>query len=472
MNLEEEIRQINNPQEFVEICNTIFTEKYKEDFQVINGSRADQGNDGYIFSEKCILAIYCPIRPEKKTDQDYRKKIVSDLKKAKQLHDSGKLKIERWTFVTPSRISNEVFTYLKSKATELGFAGNHLEATFLSGEFCKNEHLLKKFPRLHIPKIESLLEALLEARNNNIQDLKKPHREEASLSVNNKLFGSQNKEYKESEDLRKVFSILKKEQGETSKKELKAIYYSTVDKIAQVNVILGLLNWNDPLEDKDEDMIEWCELGARTAEMLGNKGLQAIFLSYKGVFLSSIWSRDDRETAFTIKAGNEIGIQLISEEQQQIKVNELHLLESNFINAFKEAIDIALELKNASILAQICMNIGNASGARYIHLNALGAGERAVKEKALSKRTLLHAKELYSAVGYELGVGYAIHNLSNQLNIFGEIEEAKELNKKVMVIAVKYNDTSLLQTARWLEESLSTGKTPDYIHGERRERKK
>jgi len=467
MNLEEQIRQISNPQEFVDICNTIFSEKYKENFQVIDGTRSDQGNDGYIISEKCILAIYCPVKPENKTDQDYREKIGSDLKKAKELHDSGKLKIEKWTFVTPLKICNEVFIYLQNKAEEFGFIGNHLEATFLSGELYKNEYLLKKFPRLHIPKIESILEAM----NNSIQDLKKPHKEEIGLLVNNRIYEKQDKSNEESEDLKKVFSILQKEQTEISKKELKTIFYSTVDKIAQVNIIFGLLNWNDPLEDKDEDMVEWCEQGVRIAEILGKKWLRAIFLSYKGVFLSSIWSREDMQTAFTIKAGNMIGIQVISEEQQQAKVNELHSLESNFINVFKEAIDIAVEFKNASILAQVCMNIGNASGGRYIHLNALGIRERAAQEKALSKRLLLHAKELYSAIGYELGVGYAIHNLSNQLNIFGETEEAKELNKKVTEIAKKYNDISLLQTAKWLEESLNTGKVPDYVHGERRERK-
>lgn len=469
MNLEEEIRKISNPQEFVELCNTIFTEKYKENFQVIDGTRSDQGNDGYIISEKCILAIYCPIKPENKTDQDYRGKIASDLKKAKELHDSGKLKIERWIFVTPSKISNEVFVYLQNKAKELGFEGNHLEATFLSGELYKNDYILKKFPRLHIPKIESLLETI----NNNIKDLTKPHKEDTSLSVNNKVYEKRDKgDSKESEDLKKVFAILQKEQTATSKKELKSIYYVTVDKVAQVNIILGLINWNDPLEDKDEDMAEWCEQGARLADILKEKWLRAIFLSYKGIFLSSIWSREDMQTAFTIKAGNTIGIQMISEEQRQAKINELHSLESNFINAFKEAVDIALEFKNTSILAQVCMNIGNASGARYIHLNALGVRERAAQEKALSKRILLHAKELYSAIGYELGVGYAIHNLSNQLNIFGETEEAKELNKKATEIAKKYNDSSLLQTAKWLEESLTTGKIPDYVHGERRERKK
>jgi len=99
-----------------------------------------------------------------------------------------------------------------------------------------------------------------------------------------------------------------KEQTATSKKELKSIYYVTVDKVAQVNIILGLINWNDPLEDKDEDMVEWCEQGARIADILKEKWLRAIFLSYKGIFLSLIWSREDMQTAFTIKAGNTIGI--------------------------------------------------------------------------------------------------------------------------------------------------------------------
>lgn len=84
----------------------------------------------------------------------------------------------------------------------------------------------------------------------------------------------------------------------------------------------------------------------------------------------------------------------------------------------------------------------------------------------------MHAKELYSAIGYELGVGYAIHNLANNLCTFGEKKEALELNKIVIEIAKKYKDSSLLQTASWLKEILATGKIPDYVHGERRERKK
>jgi hypothetical protein len=61
MTLDEQIAQITNPQEFTRLCNAIFTEKYGHDFQVIDGTRGDEGNDGYVISEKRVIAIYCPI---------------------------------------------------------------------------------------------------------------------------------------------------------------------------------------------------------------------------------------------------------------------------------------------------------------------------------------------------------------------------------------------------------------------------
>jgi hypothetical protein len=280
------------------------------------------------------------------------------------------------------------------------------------------------------------------------------------------------KEFIPKEDTKAVFEILKTEQAQKSKTQLKSIFYKTSDLIAQVNAVLGLLKWYDPEEDKDEDMIGWCDQGIRIAEILKEKTLKAIFLSNRGVFLSGKWSKIDMETALSIKAGNMIGISIISESQRQQAIEQLSLLEKNFLGSFKEAIDIGLESKDGFILAQICLNIGQAAGGRYIHLNALGVRERADAEKALSKKSLISAKDLYTAIGYELGVGYALHNLANHLHTFGDKEEALELNKIVFGIAEKYNDTSLLQTAGWLKESLDTGKVPDYVHGERRERKK
>ena len=85
MPLEEQIAQITDPHEFTRLCNSILTALHDTDFQIIDGTRGDEGNDGYISSKKRIIAIYCPIKPERRTDADYLKKIRDDIKKAQRL---------------------------------------------------------------------------------------------------------------------------------------------------------------------------------------------------------------------------------------------------------------------------------------------------------------------------------------------------------------------------------------------------
>ena len=465
MDLEAQIRNINDQLEFVKICNAVFTAKYGHDFQIIDGSRPDGGNDGYIQSEKRLLAIYCPTKPENRTDKDFQDKINTDLEKAKNLRDSGKFAIEEWSFITPGKLSNAIIIKLREKAQEFGFNGNHLEATFLSNELHENQYLLEKFPRLYLLTLEPKIEEILR----HVKP-KQASKEETDILIN-KRYEKTTKD-KESQDLKRVFEILEVEQSDKSKTELRTIFYKTTDKIAQVNAILGLLHWNDSLEDKDEDMVEWCNQGIRISVELGDKLLQAMFLLNKGFYLSRIWAKKDIETYYVIRKGNIIGIQAISEEELQIRIKELKLLEEAFLNAFKNAMDIGIELQNVTLLAQVYLKIGQAAEIRFIHLNKIGTQDRAIKEMVLAKSSLIHAKNLYTAIGYELGVGYALHNLANSLFTFGEKEEAKGLNKTVIEIAQKYNDNSLLQTAIWLKENLETGRIPDYVHGERRERKK
>ncbi len=466
MDLGEQIKGINNQQEFVKIVNAVFIAKYGDDFQLIDGARSDDGNDGYVISEKKVLAIYCPSKPENKTDKSYKDKMFKDLAKAKKLHDSGKLDITKWTFITPGSLSNALIIYLRDKAKEVGFEGNHLEATYLADVLYRNLHLLEKFPQLYVSEIEAHLKKI----SKEIEDLKKPHAEHNEMPIYKGIFERVDQK-EESSDGEKVIKILQQDQTVSSKSELKAIYYKTTDKTAQVNVILGLLHWSIPLEDKSEDMVQWCNEGIQLAEKLNSKFLRALFLSFKGVYLSEIWAREDMQMAYSIKMGNVVGVSIVSEEQRQNKINELNRIEDMFSDSFKEAVDVAAGLKNANILAQVCLNIGHAAGNRYIHLNALGIA-RSNSEKTLAKKMVLHAKDLFSAIGDDLGVGYALHNLAIQLNTFGENDESMAVNKTVIEIANKYGDESLLQTAGWLEETLRTGKIPDYIHGERRERKK
>ena len=125
MSLEDQIAQIANPPEFTRLCNALLTAEYGPNFQVVDGTRGDGGNDGYVISERRIIAIYCPIKPEKQTDSDYVKKIRDDLTKAKLLHQSGKYVVERWTFITPRKLSNDVVATLRKTAADYGIVGGH-----------------------------------------------------------------------------------------------------------------------------------------------------------------------------------------------------------------------------------------------------------------------------------------------------------------------------------------------------------
>ena len=125
MPLEDQIAQITNPQEFTRLCNTLLTAHYGENFQVIDGTRSDEGNDGYVISEKRIIAIYCPIKPERKTDKDYLEKITKDLTKANKLRESGTFKVENWTFITPRKLSNDVLSKMRLEASARQINANH-----------------------------------------------------------------------------------------------------------------------------------------------------------------------------------------------------------------------------------------------------------------------------------------------------------------------------------------------------------
>ena len=114
MALDELVAQMTDPIDFVRLVNAVHVDIYPRDFQVIDGSRGDNGNDGYVASERRMLAIYCPAKPEQRTDADYRKKIEVDLGKAVALRDAGTYSIDAWTFITPRKLSDDVVGWMRS----------------------------------------------------------------------------------------------------------------------------------------------------------------------------------------------------------------------------------------------------------------------------------------------------------------------------------------------------------------------
>lgn len=151
------ISQITSSDLFVRLSKSLLSAEHK-DFQTIDDSGGDAGNDGYSESEETLFQIYCPEKPEKADNSGYKSKIKKDLDKAKKLIDSGKYKIKDWVFVTPRELTEPVQTYLRTEATSRGMNGIAWSGTTLAGLFAKHSHLRSQFPDLIQPDIEKQIQ--------------------------------------------------------------------------------------------------------------------------------------------------------------------------------------------------------------------------------------------------------------------------------------------------------------------------
>ncbi len=462
MNLDEQIAEITDPQEFTRLCNVVLTERYGNDYQVIDGTRADGGNDGYIISEKRITAMYCPVKPERKTDVGYLEKIRSDMAKAKSLRDSGKYEINNWTFLTPRKLSNNVVVEMRKHAVSIGFNATHQESTFLANELLRNRHLIRAFPNLHINEVDTKLDEILKL-------LKTHNLEQQETEEQLDAEGIYRGEIADSEGIDCILEIRRAPKNDKTKPALRSIYYQSADSIVKLNALLGLLDFYDPIEDTAEDMVQLCDEAMAIAEHLNSSSVKAHILAQKGYMISSIYSNLDMKTAFQIMTGNATGFPMITETYRGGVVAQLKELEKEFDSVFGEALRLSKDCQDYSVMAGVLVSIGNAAGMRALYLQNLNVSDRAASERATCRRALLTAKEVNNALGDELGAANALFNLANQIRFFGERTEAMELVKSAKKVATKFNDHRLLQRMNWLIHTLETGELPEYLTGERRE---
>lgn len=462
MSLEEQIAQMTNPQEFTRLCNTVLAERYGKDYQVIDGSRADGGNDGYIITEKRITAMYCPIKPERKTDGDYLEKIKRDIAKAQSLRDSKKYEIENWTFLTPRKLSNNVIVEMRKYAESIGFNATHQEATYLANELLHSRHLIEAFPDLHIHDVDAKMDEILRL-------LKTPHLGKRQTKVDLGTGGIDTVRIEDRAELDRLLKIRKAPKSNTTKPALRSIYYQNSNPIIKLNAILGLLDFYDPNEDAAEDMVQLCNEGVAIAEHLGVSSAKAHILAQKGYMISFIYTHLDMRTACEIMADNAIGFQTISEEHKREVVTRLNELEKQYDSAFSEALSLTKNSHDYSAMAGVLVYIGNAAGQRAMYLQTLNVFDRAASERATCRRALITAKDVSNALGDELGAANALCNLANQIRFFGETTEAMALAKGAKEVATRFNDHRLLRSADGIIHRLETGEAPNYLDGEGRE---
>ncbi len=197
------ISQITSSDLFSRLAKALLAAEYK-DFQTIDDSGGDAGNDGYSESQETLFQLYCPEKPEKADDATYKSKIKEDLDKAKKLLDSGKYKIKDWVFVTPRELREPVQTYLRTEATARGMNGIAWSGTTLTGLFAKHAHLRSQFPELIQPDIEAQVGGIAE-RLDAVDDVKKEYRSKLEQSYQRRIDQAKQK--------------LDQEKYETAKKE-------------------------------------------------------------------------------------------------------------------------------------------------------------------------------------------------------------------------------------------------------------
>jgi len=430
---------------------------------VIDGTRGDEGNDGWLDSEHRIFAIHCPVKPERRTDADYRKKAYGDLEKAATLRDSGRFPVGCWTFVTPRKLSNDVIVAIRKRGEELGLEANHVEATYLSGLLLKHPQLVKEFPDYLVSQLEDLVKKALESPA--VREPKPSRAPEHDIFSYLAVRTAAGKD----KALQEIIALRESADRAAAKRGLRALIYSTANPLVHINAVAGLMDLFDPISDDLADFASLCDSARDVARRIGSKSAEAYLLAQRGYYQSFEFGRLAIERYGRIMMEQAIGLSLEDPDRVAQRQRRLEQLSKGFSEAFVGALGLAQESKSGTAMAAVLICIGNAAGQRAITLMQTGPRGAFEHERDVCKRSLLAAKDIYAQLRDEHEIANAQFNLANQIRFFGETDEAMVLVKAVIPVAEKFGDKDLRKKAGWLEETLRTGKIPDYMAGERRQ---
>lgn len=169
MNLQNQISLINNSQDFTRLCNAVLTADYGDDFLPIDDDRADAGNDGYVKSEKQIFAAHCFKRIQNQSiENEIRKKMTSDLRKAILLKDSKEWEIENWTFISNYPVNESIGRKIYNIGLEAGINVSWKGPDYLASVLQKAKDIRSQFPNLEANEVVERLEGIriqIEAMN-------------------------------------------------------------------------------------------------------------------------------------------------------------------------------------------------------------------------------------------------------------------------------------------------------------------
>jgi hypothetical protein len=152
------IVDIRDPTLFQRLVHALFAEERGRDFQIVDDSSGDRGNDGYDSQAGWLLAIYCPEKGLQ--DKGALKKARADLAKATRLKNDPGYRVAEWVFITPEALSERVQATLRAEAADVGLRATFLSAVNLESIYLKFPHLHDLFPELMYAKVQVQLESI------------------------------------------------------------------------------------------------------------------------------------------------------------------------------------------------------------------------------------------------------------------------------------------------------------------------
>lgn len=465
MALDEVVAQMVDPNEFVRLVNAVHVDMYPRDFQVVDGTRGDNGNDGYVASERRMIAIYCPVKPEQRRDSDYRKKIESDLKKAIALRDESRYAIEAWTFIAPRKLADGVIAWMRDLGERHGLRVLHQEAAFLAGELQRRPHLINGFPTLAQLGITEKLEEILQ----HVRP-ERDARDRAQQVDREQVLGHESRPSEVPADEAGAERLKQLRAGyptPAAKAEVKALAYVTTDPVVETNAIHLLMRWWAPADDDLAEFHSFADRGIARSRQLGANGSEAALHAQRASITAFEMNRLMVEQHYSTMMSLAIGFP--SPEDPAAHHKRIRDLSAAFSAQGVAATEVLVRGASGTDVSSTFQILGTAMGQIAQTLRSIGATADADRYLNQAKKLLLAAKDASTAAGDELGATNAMFNLANQIRFHGGQTESLALARKAKDVADKHGDHLLHQKAIWLIEALEGGAVPAYEAGERRQ---
>lgn len=303
-----------------------------------------------------------------------------------------------------------------------------------------------------------------------------------------------------SKELQQATDILLRGDKKEAARQLWSLEPIISDKKLRIQLIDGLLSASNPI-DGGEKLLNLSQEGVKIANDFNNRLLEAHFMLRRFNLLMSKLIFPQHEQANLKLSPDWLEFSTESDKSRYEElVEEIKKIENEIDNIFSQALIIAEEKNNKSILANVLQARGERTNNKLLHFKSecirgkLGVKlwvkfdllrrplfdflivmniKQWKKIREMTKsfvQDILNAAKIFEELGI-INAGYTYYTLANDLNTLYQFRVANKYLNKARSIAQKHKDTLLLKQIEILQTVIKekNRKIPNYIEGEHRE---